>query len=412
MSNSGGIIRAPVSLENDVVPVLQAGTYSLEALCKHPNVNKWSYIKPIQDPALSECSFSIAKYKNSISRVFVYCPNSTINSADYTYLPPSSNFRLLDFNGYNHNSFAAKCDVAGVLPTNIDFDNCRYTIPIELGPGDLWSDLLVSTPGDRWENALLLVCKKGNITHTYRTDRFNRYDNKVMLILGDPTYTNKSAYEKFKAIGIADYIVDIMAIAIPQTHPDKTQGFVEITNSTNYQVYPLTNISGRIWNPLKKGIRISNPKPRTFWEVSAYDLGNQTDGTYIPNDALIGGDLMGIRADGGGVDLWYEPNGIPFQDFINSPWGQGIGGIIVRGSVLTTGVYTKMKGNLNIYYYQFRSGGLTRPVIVSYGAGGVVNWLSKNVNIKFDNMTMGTGDTSNNMTASFYFIDPDFRPVE
>ena len=61
MSNSGGIIRAPVSLENDVVPVLQAGTYSLEALCKHPNVNKWSYIKPIQDPALSECSFSIAK---------------------------------------------------------------------------------------------------------------------------------------------------------------------------------------------------------------------------------------------------------------------------------------------------------------------------------------------------------------
>lgn len=411
MSNSGGKIKAPVSIEGDVMPVLGETTTDLQALCTSSKINKWSYIKPIQDPALSECSFSIKKYKESISRVFVYCPNSTINSADYTYLPPHSNFRLLDFDGYNHNSFAAKCDVAGVLPSNIDFDNCIYNIPIELGAGDLWSDLLVSTPGDRWENALLLVCKKGNYTHTYRTERFNRYNNNVILSLGSPEHTDQSAYKHFKSIGIADYTVDIMAIAIPETHPDKANGFIEITDVTNYQVYPLTNINGKIWNPLKKGVRISNPKPRTFWEVSAYDAGNQTDGTYIPEDALIGGDLMGIRADGGGVDLWYEPNGIPFKDFINSPWGHGIGGIIARGSVLTTGIYTKMKGNLNIYYYEFNSGDRVRPVIISYGAGGVVNWLSRNVNIKFDNLTMGTGDSVNAMTASFYFVDPNFRPV-
>lgn len=409
MSNSNGKITAPVSIESDIVPVLGETTYKLEDLCRSSKINKWSYIKPIQDSNPVECSFSIAKYKESISRVFVYAPSSTINSADYAYLPPHSNFRATDFNGYDHNSFAAKCDVAGALPSNIDFDNCYYNIPIELGSGDLWSNLLVSTPRDRWENALLLVCKKGNITHTYRTYRFNRYENKVVLSLGGPEYTDKSAYEKFKAIGIADYTVDIMAIAIPQTHPDKTDGFIEITNSTNYQVYPLTNMGGRIWNPLKKGIRISNPKPRTFWEVSAYDLGNQTDGTYIPDDALIGGDLMGIRADGGGIDLWYEPNGIPFSEFIKGP-GSGIGGIVAQGSVVTTGVYTKMKGNLNIYYYQFRSGGLTRPVIVSHGTGGVVSWLSRNVNIKFDNLSMGTGGTTNSITASFYFVDPDFRP--
>lgn len=57
MSNSGGKIKAPVSIEGDVMPVLGETTTDLQALCTSSKINKWSYIKPIQDPALSECSF-------------------------------------------------------------------------------------------------------------------------------------------------------------------------------------------------------------------------------------------------------------------------------------------------------------------------------------------------------------------
>lgn len=412
MSNSNGKITAPVSIESDIVPVLGETTYSLENLCRSNKINKWSYIKPIQDSNPVECSFTSQKYKDSLAAVYYYTPGVAPNTADYTYRMPTSNFRALDFNGYDHKSYAALCDVAGILPANIDFDNCGYDIPITIDSGGLWQKL--ATPADSgilWDNALILVCTKGSSTRVFRTYKYGWQNNKVRLYLGDSLNVNQKAYDYFFPMDIASWNVSIFAVAIPRNHPDKTDEFIEITNSANnYQLYPLTIYAGKTYNPLKSGIKISNPKPRTRWEVSAYDVGNQTDGTYIPNDALIGGDLMGIRADGGGVDLWYEPNGIPFQDFLNSPLGEAMGGIVAHGAIPTTGVYTKMKGNLNIYYYEFRSGGLTRPVIVSYGSGGVVTWLSRSVNIKFDNLPMGTGSTYNAMTASFYFVDPDFRP--
>lgn len=412
MSNSGGVIRAPISLENDVVPVLQAGTYSLEALCKHPNINKWSYIKPLQDSALSEQSFSIAKYKQSLSRVYIRTPSGTIPSADYEYRNrPTSNFRLLDFNGYNHNSFAAKCDVVNSIPSNIDFDNCRYTVPIEISPEGLWEDLLLTTPGDRWDNALLLVCKKGSTVRTFRTSKENRYSNGVLLYLGDSMNVNRVAYDKFKAMGIADWTVDIVVVAIPQDHSDKADGFIEITSTTDYQVYPLTTIAGRTWNPLKKGVRISNPKPRSFWSVGINEQGTYRN-EYIPEDCIMGGYLIAFKTNTTGDYLWNDRGA---STYTYAEWkratGDNRGGTIARGQILVgSSGYKYLEGEIYINYYRFPGQNTaTRPIIVQTGTNAKIQWGATQVTIRSENMGVSESNIDSNVFVAFYFVDPNER---
>lgn len=409
MTVQGSKLVKPISVDSDIPRILGISSKDVGTQQMSNAINKFSYYKPVNSPEKGVLTMTDDLFRASLTPVYYYAVGESPANADWKYTKYQGPFRVLDFDGYDHGQYLIAVDIAGTLPSNIEFDNCRYAASIELGPGNLWPKILNLPAGVYYDWALILVCTKGGVRKVYRTGKEGWQTWSVGLFLGAPDYVNKSAYDKFKAIGIADYTVDIFAVVIPRNHPDKTDGFIELTGSANYMLLPQTTLNGKIYNPIKKGIRISNPKPRTFWEVSAYDLGNQTDGTYIPTDALIGGDLMGIRADGGGVDLWYEPNGIPFSEFIKGP-GSGIGGVVASGSVVSSGVYTKMKGNLNIYYYEFRSGGLTRPVIVSYGAGGVVTEYSRNVNIKFDNLSMGTGGTTNSMTVSFYFVDPDFRP--
>lgn len=412
MSNSGGKITAPVSIEGDIMPVLGETTTDLQALCTSSKINRWSYIKPIEDPALSEQEFSIAKYKKSLARVFIRAPKGTIPSADYEYRTrPLRNFRALDFNGYNHNSFAAKCDVENSIPSNIDFDNCRYSIPIELGAGNLWSDLLVDTPGDRWDNALLLVCKKGNEVRTFRTSKENRYSNGILLFLGDSMNINRNAYDKFKAMGIADYTVDIMAIAIPQTHPDKKDGFIEIESTTDYQVYPLTTIGGRTWNPLKKGVRISNPKPRSFWSVGINEQGTYRN-EYIPEDCLIGGYLIAFNSPTSGEYLWNERGA---HVYTYSEWksatGDNRGGIIAKGQILvgSTG-FTHLEGEIYIRYYTFPGqNNPTRPIIVQTGTNAQIIWGQSEVTVRSENMGVHESNIDNNVFVAFYFVDPNER---
>lgn len=412
MSNSGGKITAPVSIEGDIMPVLGETTTDLQALCTSSKINRWSYIKPIEDPALSEQEFSIAKYKKSLARVFIRAPKGTIPSADYEYRTrPLRNFRALDFNGYNHNSFAAKCDVVNSIPSNIDFDNCRYTVPIEISPEGLWEDLLLTTPGDRWDNALLLVCKKGSTVRTFRTSKENRYSNGILLYFGDSMNVNRAAYNKFKAMGIADWTVDIVAVAIPQDHSDKADGFIEITSTTDYQVYPLTTIAGRTWNPLKKGVRISNPKPRSFWSVGINEQGTYRN-EYIPEDCIMGGYLIAFKTNTTGDYLWNERGA---STYTYAEWkratGDNRGGTIAHGQILVGGSgYKYLEGEIYINYYKFPGQSTaTRPIIVQTGTNAKIQWGATQVTIRSENMGVHESNIDNNIFVAFYFVDPNER---
>lgn len=411
MSNSNGKITAPVSIESDIVPVLGETTYSLENLCRSSKINKWSYIKPIQDSNPVECSFTSQKYKDSLAAVYYYAPGVAPNTADYTYRMPASKFRTLDFNGYDHKSYAALCDVAGVLPANIDFDNCGYDIPITIDSGGLWQKL--ATPADSgilWDNALILVCTKGSSTRVFRTYKYGWQNNKVRLYLGDSLNVNQKAYDYFFPMDIASWNVSIFAVVIPRNHPDKTDEFIEITNSANnYQLYPLTIYAGKTYNPLKSGIKISNPKPRTRWAVRISEDSNYRN-EYIPEDCKMTGNLMAIRPNGAGYDLWNEIGGITYSEW-KSATGDNRGGTIAQGSILIGSEFVKMQGALEIFYYKFPGQSTaTRPRITNYGANGVIAWGSNSVSITFNPLPMGTGTTYNEIFAAFYFVDPNTEP--
>lgn len=124
MSNNNGIIRAPVSID-DVNVVLGAGTTDLQALCTHAKINIMSKYKPVRldSPlgSLNPGSFMIEDTRTSVPYSTDWwrskngqcgfqmeqvnnVGNPNVPDPVWTYLRPTNNFRLIDFEGYNHNA--------------------------------------------------------------------------------------------------------------------------------------------------------------------------------------------------------------------------------------------------------------------------------------------------------------------
>lgn len=117
MSNSGGKITAPVSVANDIAPVLGVGSYSLRYMCsnQHGRINPWARYKPVRYPSLSpgpnekwwkawdgNCGISpkrISGYRDSVNWA-----NGSMNGWEYQAPTggDSSPYRTLFFDGYNH----------------------------------------------------------------------------------------------------------------------------------------------------------------------------------------------------------------------------------------------------------------------------------------------------------------------
>lgn len=124
MSYAGGIIQAPVSID-DVVAVLGENTYNLAELCHSPRVNKWAKYKPTK--GFSYEPLTEAQFRGTTTaqnRGIVYGLNcgvrgflTKLHECDYAYarvfedwkisndltLKGSDDWgRLTDFDGYNH----------------------------------------------------------------------------------------------------------------------------------------------------------------------------------------------------------------------------------------------------------------------------------------------------------------------
>lgn len=114
MGVSNGKITAPVSI-GDVSTALGVGNYDLGYLCKntHGKTNMWSKKKPVKWAQLAPAS-NVEWWKATNGRYGFIFPSTTVvitNQNDdgvWTYDPPiggdASPFRLLDFEGYNHNA--------------------------------------------------------------------------------------------------------------------------------------------------------------------------------------------------------------------------------------------------------------------------------------------------------------------
>lgn len=128
MSYAGGIIHAPVSID-DVVAVLGENTYNLDELCHSAKINKWAKYKPTKGFSyvpLTEAQFrgtTTAQNNGIIYGLRVTNFNSfnvqALDECDYSYARVFENLklsndltlkgsddwaRLTDFDGYDHNA--------------------------------------------------------------------------------------------------------------------------------------------------------------------------------------------------------------------------------------------------------------------------------------------------------------------
>lgn len=130
MANSGGKITAPVSIPNDVAPVLGVGSYSLAYLCsnRHGKTNVWSRCKPVITSLTTDSADWWKSYNGNCGFVpkIVAGYNNIPSAMDggmngWVYQPPTDGnyHRTLFFDGYYHYARAPFRDFS-ITPASID----------------------------------------------------------------------------------------------------------------------------------------------------------------------------------------------------------------------------------------------------------------------------------------------------
>lgn len=127
MANSNGIISGDVRQIADVKTVLGESVNTLSGLCTSTKINWWSKKKPVQFTGTRSSTWwksrtqdcGINPYQlSSVADVINHC-DGTENG--WTYLRPNGStypYRLLDFQGYNHNARAIISNIR-VSPTTV-----------------------------------------------------------------------------------------------------------------------------------------------------------------------------------------------------------------------------------------------------------------------------------------------------
>ncbi len=109
MSNSNGVISAPVSID-DVKTVLGESSNDLATLCKSSNINMWAKYKPVDYSAdfmdIKSCYKGKAENFNInypvCTNIKDVIPYYSQTNNGWSYQTVSSPYRLGDFVGYNH----------------------------------------------------------------------------------------------------------------------------------------------------------------------------------------------------------------------------------------------------------------------------------------------------------------------
>lgn len=109
MAHNNGIITAPISVKGDIGYVLGSNSGDVKTLCLLPNINPWSAKKPVEhnspayttDQKFTELLYGLDNQKRTLGQLSAF-PSSFY----WKYNKPSTWFRVMDFNGYNHGATA------------------------------------------------------------------------------------------------------------------------------------------------------------------------------------------------------------------------------------------------------------------------------------------------------------------
>lgn len=157
--NSQGKISAPIGLIPDVYGVLGIsptnGWYDVGYACAnaHGKINMWAKYKPEQNAQFAALTDAQRKNNNYGITIPRYTStggpttagsliNALVNGVTWTYAPPTSYFRLSDFNGYNHN---AKRPFGVELPDTVYLStDSTLTLEFEIQAAGDGSNLILS----------------------------------------------------------------------------------------------------------------------------------------------------------------------------------------------------------------------------------------------------------------------------
>lgn len=199
MAHSNGKITAPVSI-SDVGLTLGTSSKDLGYLCsnKHGLIKEWAKFKPVKQnwydhregywKALDgQCGFNIKVYTSIGTITSGFLKELIDGTNKWKYDPPIGNttpFRLLDFDGYNHNAE----NPVGEIANNLIFVDSNGSCTIQydkiivendnLQPSDITVD---DIPLSDWYLGVILV--KGNIyLIATSTDKMGTSDYSIKLI--------------------------------------------------------------------------------------------------------------------------------------------------------------------------------------------------------------------------------------
>lgn len=287
MAQFNGIQYDGFSFKNLIFPFFgYTPPYRISDVCSNKNgsINRYSYVKPIDTGSPNMNVFNHSTYAMS-TKIINYRIGDALPS-DYRaiYYPPTSYFKLSDFNGYDHNEYPCKLDLSDI-PTQWDYDNYSEYFPIYHNGSQrallqiLVNDGLGTT---YWDTALLIVAKKGNITRYFITPRSNFSSWSIHAVVG----FSSELYEIFRQMDLGTYTCTVVGIIIPYTHPDKEQSPHEVFPSSGWSYPLIPECMGA--KPYKEGVTISTPRLRCYWELELYDSSNNQD-YYIPTDLAMTG---------------------------------------------------------------------------------------------------------------------------
>ena len=185
MSNSGGVISAPVDVKRDIAGVLGVQSGDVGELCQSAAINPWSKYKPFRHSSVKGGSSDRASknYGNDIAAVTLLGMQAA--ARDWAYNKPrggaySEPFRVLDFDGYDHNAVGPTFVFSFPAIKNNAASSITYGGFVDgnsLSIADLQSDTLVSGIDTDYPNPpyslddfyLMFVVFAGTTLHVYNT---------------------------------------------------------------------------------------------------------------------------------------------------------------------------------------------------------------------------------------------------
>ena len=274
--HNNDVITAPVSLVGDVAAVLGDSSTDLGTLCQSSKINMWAKYKPVPwDSVTVDRNSNWFKGNNGLCGLNIPTASGTpddIYNLQWGYAPPSSYFRLGDFDGYSHQSTFL---LTGWLPDNnitLNVDDSKLYVRLALFHPTVTNNLQIADCDLLSNIRLALKIVKNSNKYSY-------------LITSE-----KTALDAVDESGILQVILDFKELVTSGTDTFTITQFLTTTSSPTLSTFPTIITCYSIpnyWSGYTNRINVSYSAVSPGIQILCTGLANALNGTYNDEDYYI-----------------------------------------------------------------------------------------------------------------------------